>query len=375
MFDISPLVSSKSLLMSPFWKSLSPSLCYHIPVHIPSLIAFLLLSYAQKFTLRKQVVIQVRNAASVRSLAAVLPFSSRTIYRWLTRSAIGGLAALKDRKRTGRPRKWTAEHADWLYQTVVNKTPEHYQFEFALWSVRRLRIAFREEFQITMSHSTLRRILRTLGLSPQRPKRRAVRYCPHAVTLWKSQSFPSIVQHAQETDATIVFADEAGLDSMCVYGRTWGKQGETFIVRVATSKFRVNMLAAISPQGQLCSMLHEGSVNAAVFLRFLRQLTREIQGQVIVVVDNLSIHTAKRVEEWVKDHKERVRMEFQPKYSPEVNPMELVWAWVKGRVGKMTSKTKAELRSNLEAALELLTKSPERVRKFFEEQDCQYILA
>ena len=135
------------------------------------------------------------------------------------------------------------------------------------------------------------------------------------------------------------------------------------------------MLTAISPQGQICSMLHEGSVNAEVFVRFLRQLTHEIQGKVIVVVDNLSIHTAKRVAEWVKDHKEQVGMEFQPTYSPEVNPMELVWAWVKGRVSKMTSKTKAELRSNLEAALELLKRSPERVRKFFEEQDCQYILA
>ena len=375
MFSVSPLLPSISLLISLSFRSLLPSLCYHIPVDISSLIAFLRLSSAQKFTLRKQVVIQVRNGASVRSLATVLPFSSRTIYRWLTRCAIGGFAGLKDRKRTGRPRKWTAEHADWLYRTVVNKTPEQYQFEFALWTVKRLRIAFREEFQITISNSTLRRILRTLGLSPQRPKRRAVRYSPHAVTLWKSQSFPRIVQHAQEMGATIVFVDEAGLDSMCVYGRTWGKQGETPIVRVANSKFRVNMLAAISPQGRLCSMLHEGSVNAEVFLRFLRQLTCEIPGKVIVVVDNLSIHTAKRVEEWVKDHKERVQMEFQPTYSPEVNPMELVWAWVKARVSKMTSKTKAELRSNLEAALELLTRSPERVRKFFEEQDCQYILA
>lgn len=55
--------------------------------------------------------------------------------------------------------------------------------------------------------------------------------------------------------------------------------------------------------------------------------------------------------------------------------MELVWAWVKGKVSRMTSKTKAELRSNLEAALEVLKGSPERVQKFFEEKDCKYILA
>ena len=84
------------------------------------------------------------------------------------------------------------------------------------------------------------------------------------------------------------------------------------------------MLAAISPAGQLYSMLHEGYVNAYVFLRFLRQVTREIEGNVIVAVDNRSIHTAKKVAAWVEDHTERVERQFQPKYSPEVNPMELV---------------------------------------------------
>ena len=162
------------------------------------------------------------------------------------------------------------------------------------------------------------------------------------MTLWKSQSFPGIVQHAQETRATIVFADEAGLDSMCVYGRTWGEKGEPPIVRVANSKFRVSMLAAISPEGQLCSMLHEGSVNAELFCQFLRQLTREVEGKVIVVVDNLSIDRANRTAEWAEDNKERVEMAFQPKYSHEVNPMGLSLAWVKGKVSKMTSKTKAE---------------------------------
>ena len=138
-------------------------LCYYIAVDIPSLIAYLHLSAAQKATLRQQVVIQVKKGASVQSLAAVLPFTSRTIYRWLTRYAIAGFAGLRDRKRTGRPRKWTAEHADWLYATVLNKTPEQYQFEFALWTAAHLRIAFHQQFGVSISTTTVRRILRALG--------------------------------------------------------------------------------------------------------------------------------------------------------------------------------------------------------------------
>ena len=200
-------------------------MCYYYDLNFPSLIAFLRLSSVQKVALREHVVRQINSGVSVHSISATLPFSTRTIYRWLCRYALGGFAGLRDRKRTGLPRKWTAEHADWLYATVVNKTPEQYQFEFALWTVGRLRIALHQHCGVSLSQTTVRRILRSMGLSPQRPKRRALKFSPHAVTFWKSQSFPRIVRHARETGATIVFADEAGLDSRCVYGRTWGEAG------------------------------------------------------------------------------------------------------------------------------------------------------
>ena len=120
---------------------------------------------------------------------------------------------------------------------MLNKTPEQYQFKFALWTVEQLRIVFHQQFRVCIIQTTVRRILRTMRLSCQWPKRRTLRYSLQAVTVRMPQSFLGIVRHAQEMDATIVFADEAGLDSMCVYSRTWGKKGETPIVRVTNSKF------------------------------------------------------------------------------------------------------------------------------------------
>lgn len=341
---------------------------------VPTLLAFLHLTSAQKFEFRKAVVTLVKNGQSVESVCRTIPFTTRTVYRWVARFALGGFNNLQDRKRTGRPRKWTPEHAEWICSTVLNKTPQQLQFDFALWTVARIRLAFQLRFKVRISKATVRRILRTAGLSPQRPKRRAVKYSPEAVAAWKAQDFPKIAKRARKLGATIVFADESGLDSRCVYGRTWGRKGETPVVRVSNAKYRFSMLAAIGADGSLHYRLHEGSVTGAVFLKFLEQVTREREGKVIVVADNVSIHKSKLVMGWMAEHEAECEIEFQPTYAPEVNPVELLWAWVKREASQRTSKTKAALKRNLEAVLEIMKASPEKVRAFFRERDCKYIL-
>ena len=41
-----------------------------------------------------------------------------------------------------------------------------------------------------------------------------------------------------------------------MYGRTWGVKGKTPIVRVANSRFHLNMFAEISPDGEIYFMIH-----------------------------------------------------------------------------------------------------------------------
>lgn len=326
-----------------------------------------------KFEYRKWVVDQFLAGTSVAKLARTIPISKRTIYRWAARYSLDHYKGLHDGKRTGRPRKWTNEHAQWIAETVINQNPQQLQFEFALWTTTLVRIAFKEQFGLTLSRWTIWRIMRRLKLTPQKPKLRTHKYSRKAAEAWKNKEFQKIVKRAQQNKAVVIFVDESGLASQCVYGRTWGNKGETPIVRVANKKFRFNLLAAIGSDGRLHYQLREGRTDAKVFVAFLQQVQRE-SGRVIVIADNASIHTAGLVKEWVEEQKGEVEIEYLPTYSPELNPVEIVWSWVKRRVSRMTSKTKAQLRKNLQAVMEQLKAAPEQVKAFFKEQDCQYIL-
>ena len=104
----------------------------------------------------------------------------------------------------------------------------------------------------------MRRILKTLGLTPQRPKHRATNYNPGDVQKRKDEEFPRILQCSKKLGAMIVFADESGLSSQCVYGQVWCVAGKTLGVRVTNSRFRLDTFVAISPEGEIYYMIHEG---------------------------------------------------------------------------------------------------------------------
>ena len=219
--------------------------------------------------------------------------------------------------------------------------------------------------------------MRRMGLTPQKPKFRSYRRDESAVEAWLAQQFPQLQQDAKNNAATILFADEAGMRADYHVGRTWGMRGTTPVLQDSGQKFRVNIIGAISSDGEIQFRTHEGSTTADTFVAFLRQLLDERQGPLYIVVDNLSVHSAQVVKNFLETNpaKERIQLHFLPTYSPELNPIELVWSHVKREVGKQAFKTRQELKELLIRSLQGLRATPDRIQAFFTAEDCKYIIA
>ena len=145
-------------------------------------------------------------------------------------------------------------------------------------------------------------------------------------------------------------------------------------MRVASSKFLLNIFAAISPDGEINYMIPEGRGTAEIFCEFLEKRVRETGRKIFAVMDSCSAQEAKRAKQWIAEHAEDCEIFYQPAYSPEVNPVELTWALVKREVSQQVSKTKGQMRTSLENAFRALEESLEQVRAFSREADCKYIL-
>ena len=74
-------------------------------MEIANLLGFLCLTASQKVEVRKHIVLRVKFGETDASVAHSVPFTARTIYRWIVRFSLGGFNNRKDRKRTRRPRK------------------------------------------------------------------------------------------------------------------------------------------------------------------------------------------------------------------------------------------------------------------------------
>src|SRR5512142_2296969 len=211
-------------------------------------------------TLRLRAVAQIEAGARVEDVAETLGLARSTVFGWVAKYREGGRPALAARPVPGRPPKLSGAQLARVYDLIVGRDPRQLSFGFALWPGEMVRDLVRREFGVALSVVSVGRLLRKLGLSPQRPLWRAYQQNPEAVDRWKREQFPAIrAQAAAAAGATIWFADEAGVRSDCHAGTTWAPVGHTPIVRTTGARHSVNLVSAVTARGALRFAAYEGT--------------------------------------------------------------------------------------------------------------------
>ena len=217
--------------------------------------------------------------------------------------------------------------------------------------------------------------MKLLGFSAQKPLYQAWQQDPVLVRRWETETYPETCAEARRAGASIYFADESGIRSGYHAGTTWAPTGETPVVAATGRRFSLNMISAVSPRGDFRFMSHEGTVAAAVFKRFLQRLLIGADRPIFLIVDGHPIHKAKLVRRFVDSTDGRLKLFFLPPYAPHLNPDEQVWAHVKREVAKRGVDDKDQLKRLALGALRRIQKLPKLVRSFFQQPECQYIVA
>jgi transposase len=323
--------------------------------------------------LRKRGVTSVQDGQSPELVAKALGINRATMYGWLARYRSGGWAALDARKRGGRKAKLDAKAIRCVYNTVTMKNPLQLKFTFALWTAKMVGQFIFQRFGIKLSKASVCRLLAQLGLTPQRPVWRAYQQRPEQVQKWLNEEYPRIRALARRHNAMIFFGDEAGIRSDHHAGTTWAIKGKTPIVSSTGARFGLNLISAVSAQGEFRFMTIRGSVGAARFIEFIKRLIHGVDRTVFLIVDGHPAHKAKMVSRFVESVKDRFRLFLLPPYSPELNPDERVWNDLKNNgIGKQVITTPVQLHSAVISYLRFIQKSPARVRSYYNNETTKY---
>jgi transposase len=160
-----------------------------------------------------------------------------------------------------------------------------------------------------------------------------------------------------------VFWDESGVSLLPVVRRTWTPVGITPVLDHHFNWRRVSMAAALcygsrGGGARLAVHLRDRAYDTAALIVALTQLRRFLAGEkVILLWDGLPAHRSREMQRFLASQRRWLVVERLPGYAPELNPVEALWANLKGtELANLTADT-------LDEVTQAVTRGIDRVRR------------
>ena len=139
--------------------------------------------------------------------------------------------------------------------------------------------------------------------------------------------------------ARLVFIDETAVSTNMVRSNGWNPRGQRLVGDVPMGHWEtLTFIAGLRQTGIVAPMVIKGAMNGEAFLAYVEQcLIPTLKRRDIVVADNVSFHKVAGVEEMIQAVGASLR--YLPQYSPEFNPIELVFHPLKVLLRKAAERT------------------------------------
>jgi transposase len=155
----------------------------------------------------------------------------------------------------------------------------------------------------------------------------------------------------------LVFLDESSINTGMtrLYGRATG--GDRVVDYTPDVRLeRTTVLSSVRANGDMVPLVFEGSLNGDIFKEYVAQcLAPTLKAGDVVIMDNLSSHKVAGAIDPILAVGAKVL--YLPPYSPDFNPIEMMWSKVKAYLRKVKARTKILLEVAVAEALNNITVS------------------
>jgi len=133
-------------------------------------------------------------------------------------------------------------------------------------------------------------------------------------------------------DVEIFFADESHFSNVPYVQRGWFLIGKKKQVETPKKRESKTIIGGINLKTQKFYWKQTDRGNARSFIEFLNQLKQSFPDiLIILILDNCSVHHSIKVKNFLKRNPLIILKHLSP-YSPEYNPIERYWLWLKKKV-------------------------------------------
>ncbi|MGW4650211.1 IS630 family transposase [Kitasatospora sp. NPDC004289] len=303
---------------------------------------------AARERIRLQAVERFAGGEKNKEIAAALRVSGRSVERWRRAWSERGEAGVSSKGSPGRPRLSSAQIA--RLERELERGPLAHGWADQRRTLARVKTLIGRLFHVSYTVEGTWRLLRRRGWSWQQPTRRAIQRDDTAVEPAEEGDLAAGKSTAAGRGAWIVFEDEAGQSMTPPRARTWGRIGQTPVVRVrGRGSGRVSMagMACYKPgeRSRLIYAIREyrgrkGEPKGFGWRDFRDLIVRariQLGGPVVLVWDNARIHLVPPLKAFFEANAHWLTVFQLPTYAPDLNPQEGIWSLVKRDIGNLAA--------------------------------------
>lgn len=280
---------------------------------------------------------------SPSKLAALFQVSRDTIRRYLVRFQTMGTIE-PEPHGGGRTALIGLEDVARLAE-IVGENPDD--------TVAQMSEKYAKRFGTSISKSSMQRALARFGLSSKKKSLISVEQTRPDVIARRKKYWDDVAPVPPEK---IVFLDETGSNRGMTKRTAWAPVGCRAVDLVPGNKGKnVTLIGAVRVNGPVAMRTMEAALNKESFTSYIRSaLVPSLEPGDVVVMDNLQVHYDVRATEAIE--KAGAFVYFLPPYSPDMNPIELVWNALKRRAEKLAFDSPEQIRRSLKSAWRQLEK-------------------
>ena len=157
----------------------------------------------------------------------------------------------------------------------------------------------------------------------------------------------------------LIFLDESGVNTNMtrIYGRSVGSTRSVDKAPLNTPT-NTTILSSIRINGETAYTTYSGGTTGDKFVEYLKNvLIPTLHDGDIIVMDNMRSHHVKKVLETINNSGKHLTLLYLPPYSPDFNPIEMMWSKIKSVLRKIKIRDASILSDVINAAFSKITLS------------------
>lgn len=270
--------------------------------------------------MRAHSILLSSKGISIDDIAFIYSVNRYSVSSWIDAWEQSGLEGLYDQPRPGATPKLTESEVE-----VVKKLVEEHPT-----SPKTVLAKLAEKTGKNISHSTLKRIIKAAGLRWKRAKKSVKKKRDEKKFKAAKEEIQELKKQQQSGVIDLIYFDESGfsLDPSVPYA--YQPIGQTTEITVLKST-RLNVLGFYNTNNnRLESFCFECSVDTSIVVTCFNEFIKTITKKTVVILDNASIHHSEEFKENIPKWKNKgLVLKYLPKYSPELNLIEILWRFIK----------------------------------------------